>query len=404
MQANLDRLNTLVQENLAGVRVVKAFVRAEHEKGRFNAANDSLMVSSIQAMQFSAVVGPFMMLALNLGVAGAIWFGGIQVTHGAMTVGEIIAFTNYLRQTLFSLMMVSMLLIQVSRAGAFATRIAEVLNSEPDVQDRMPERPSAGSSFQAKGPVAFQHVTFAYDNGEPVLQDVSFVAEPGQTIAILGATGSGKSSLVNLIPRFYDVQERHVTIGGVDVRDVSQAELRSRVSVALQEAILFSGTIADNIRQGRPDASDEEVQAAAQAAQAHEFIMSLPNGYATVLGQRGVNLSGGQKQRIAIARALVRQPDILILDDSTSAVDVETEARIQAALEEIMAGRTCFVVAQRISTVLQADKILVLDEGRIVAEGRHQGLIVSSPIYRGIFESQLGNGALMAQESTHDGA
>ena len=397
VQINLDRLNTLVQENLAGVRVVKAFVRTDYERRRFDDANEALMASSVQAMQFSAVVGPFMMLALNFGVAGAIWFGGVQVTYGTVTVGEIIAFTNYMRQTLFSLMMVSMLLIQISRAGASATRIAEVLESELEVQDRVAEGATTGDTSWSRGALAFEDLTFAYDDGEPVLQDVSFVAEPGQTVAILGATGSGKSTLVSLIPRFYDVREGRVTIGSTDVRDLRQAELRSRMGPVLQEAVLFTGTIADNIRQGRPDATDEEVEAAARAAQAHDFIMSFPEGYNTVVGQRGVNLSGGQKQRIAIARALVRQPDILILDDSTSSVDVETEARIQEALEEVMRGRTCLMVAQRISTVLQADKILVLDEGRIVAEGTHQELMQSSPTYRAIYESQLGDGALLAQ-------
>jgi ATP-binding cassette subfamily B multidrug efflux pump len=393
LQANLDRLNTYIQENLAGVRVVKAFVRAEHEEKRFGGANDALMTSSIQAMQFSAVVGPFMMLALNFGIAAAVWFGGVQVNQGTMTVGEIVAFTNYLRQTLMSLTMVSMLLIQVSRAGASAGRVAEVLNATPDVQDR----PAAKPGFNAKGAVAFDHVSFAYDAGEPVLRDISFVAEPGQNVAILGATGSGKSSLISLIPRFYDVTSGRVTIGGLDVRDIEQEVLRSRIGVALQEAILFTGTIADNIRQGQPKASDEEVRSAAEAAQAAEFIDGMPDGYLTEMGQRGVNLSGGQKQRVAIARALVRQPEILILDDSTSAVDVETEAKIQAALAQ-RAGQTTFVVAQRISTVLAADKILVLDEGRLVAEGTHEELMASSSIYRQIFESQLGNGALAAGE------
>lgn len=396
LQSNLDRLNTFIQENLAGVRVVKAFVRAEHEEKQFGGANDTLMESSIRAMQFSAIVGPFMMLAMNFGVAGAIWFGGIQVDRGMMTIGEIVAFTNYIRQTLMSLQMVSMLLIQISRAGASASRITEVLDAEPDVQDSASPAPA----FNANGPVAFEHVSFAYDHSEPVLQDVSFVAEPGQTVAILGATGSGKSSLVSLIPRFYDVTAGRVTIGGVDVRSIRQSELRSHIGVALQEAILFSGSIADNIRQGRPQASDDELHTAAAAAQAAAFIISMPDGYATDLGQRGVNLSGGQKQRVAIARAVVRQPEILILDDSTSAVDVETEARIQTALDKATT-QTRFVVAQRISTVLTADKIIVLDEGRIVAEGTHHDLMASSPVYREIFESQLGKGTAAAQEATH---
>jgi len=266
----------------------------------------------------------------------------------------------------------------------------QVLDSQPEVQDR----PEAITLDEMKGRVVFEDVAFSYrdDGGDPVLCDVSFTAEPGQTVAILGSTGSGKSSLINLIPRFYDVSGGKVSIDGIDVRDIRMDSLRSHVGISLQEAVLFSGTIRDNIRYGRPDASEEEVIAAAKAAQAHEFITGFPNGYDTMVGQRGVNLSGGQKQRIAIARALLVKPVILILDDSTSAVDVETEAKIEEALEELMADRTSFVIAQRISTVLKADKILVLDDGRIAAEGNHSQLMDTSPIYREIYDSQLGNG------------
>jgi len=390
VQRQLDNLNTVMQENLAGVRVVKAFVRADYEKQRFGTTNDALVDQAIRAARLLAVTMPFMMLALNLGVVGVVWFGGVQVTYGGITVGQIIAFVNYLLRSLHSLMMVSMLLMRVSRAEASAERILEVLNSQPEVQNR----PDAAGTFTPQGRVAFENVTFNYNSNtlDPVLEDVSFVAEPGQTVAILGATGSGKSSLIHLIPRFYDVTAGRVTIEGVDVRDVDKEALRRNVGVALQESILFSGTIRDNIRYGRPDATDEEVIAAARAAQAHEFISGFPGGYDTVLGQRGVNLSGGQKQRIAIARALITNPAVLILDDSTSSVDVETEARIQDALAGLMKGRTSFVIAQRISTVLNADKILVLDGGRVAAEGTHSELMASSPIYREIYESQLGNG------------
>ena len=279
--------------------------------------------------------------------------------------------------------------MRLSRARASVDRVVDVLSSQPEIVDR----PGAIQDFHPQGRVAFEHVTFGY--GEPVLKDVSFVAEPGQTVAVLGATGSGKTSLVYLIPRFYDVSAGRVTIDGVDVRDIRQAALRGSVGIALQEAVLFSGTIAENIRYGRLDASEGEIAAAAFSAQADSFVRDLPEGYRTSLGQRGVNLSGGQKQRLAIARALVRKPAILILDDSTSAVDVETESWIQRELAVLMKGRTSFVVAQRISTVLNADKILVLDEGRLVAEGTHQELIVSSPLYRQIYESQLG-------EPSHD--
>jgi ATP-binding cassette subfamily B multidrug efflux pump len=390
VQRRLDRLNTVMQENLAGVRVVKAFVRGDYEQQRFGDANENLMNRTIRAMRLVAVVMPFMMLAVNLGVVAVLWFGGIQVASGNMKVGQIMAFVNYLLHALRSLMMVSMLLIQISRAEASADRIMEVLNSKPEIEDR----PDSIDSFSPQGRVAFQNVTFSYDSDsqEPVLRDVSLVAEPGQTIAILGATGSGKSSLVGLIPRFYDVTDGIVTIDDIDIRGVSKEALCGSIAFVLQESILFSGSIRDNIRYGRPGATDEEVILAAKAAQAHDFISSSPDGYDTQLGQRGINLSGGQKQRIAIARALVTKPTVLILDDSTSSVDIETEAKIQDSLLELMKECTIFVIAQRISTVLTADKILVLEDGAIVAEGTHSELIESSAIYREIYESQLGDG------------
>jgi ATP-binding cassette subfamily B multidrug efflux pump len=403
VQARLDDLNTVMQENLAGVRVVKAFVRADHEIARFQTTNNALMDQTVRAARVVVVAMPFMMLTVNLGVVGALWFGGLQVTVGAMQVGQIIAFVNYLMRTLMSLMMLSMLVMMTARAQASAERIEQVLENEPRIQDK----PDAATIFAPSGRVAFENVTFSYDGDgrdavlgdEKLSRGISFVAEPGQMVAILGATGAGKSSLIYLIPRFYDVTDGRVTIDGVDVRDVDQDALRRNIGVALQESILFSGTIRDNIRYGRPDAADEEVIAAAQAAQAHEFITEFPDGYDTKVGQRGVNLSGGQKQRIAIARALLTRPTVLILDDSTSSVDVETEIKIQDALERVMQDRarqragTVFVIAQRISTVLNADKILVLDDGQIAAEGTHSELLASSPIYREIYDSQLGNGA-----------
>ena len=390
VQRRLDWLNTVMQENLAGVRVVKAFVRAQFEERRFGRVNDDLMSRTVSAARLLSVVRPSMMLALNLGVVGVIWFGGIQVVRGEMTVGQIIAFVNYLMRTLFSLMMVSMLLMRVSRAAASAERILEVLDNKPEIEDR----PGAIGELSSQGRVAFEDVTFSY-NGQahdPVLQDISFAAGPGQTVAVLGATGSGKTSLIHLIPRFYDVSAGRVLIDGIDVRDLSQESLRRNIGIALQESVLFSGTVRDCIRYGRPDATDGEVVAAARAAQAHDFIIRFPDGYETMLGQRGVNLSGGQKQRLAIARALIMKPSVLILDDSTSSVDVETESRIQDALSTFMKECTTFVIAQRISTVLNADKILVLEEGKIVADGTHADLMASSPVYREIYQSQLGNG------------
>lgn len=391
VQRELDALNTVMQENLAGVRVVKAFARAAHEIGRFRQTNNRLMARNTTAVRLGAGTMPVMMLVLNGGVVAALWIGGINIKAGGMEVGQLIAFINYLMQALMSLMMVSMLVVRFARAAASAQRIEEVLESTPQIQPAAEPLPLPAP----RGRVAFENVSFSYngDDRDPVLKQINLVAEPGQTIALLGATGSGKSSLVNLIPRFYDVTGGRVTIDGIDVREIDEGALRSAIGAALQESILFSGTIRDNIRYGKPDATDGEVIAAAKMAQAHDFISSFPDGYDTEIGQRGVNLSGGQKQRIAIARALLPQPSILILDDSTSAVDVETEARIQNALSGL--PQTRFIVAQRISTVLTADTILILDDGQVVDSGTHGELLVTSPIYREIYASQMENGAVV---------
>jgi ATP-binding cassette subfamily B multidrug efflux pump len=392
VQEKLEYLNQVMQENLTGIRVVKAFVRRDYEGQRFDEANRELYGIQLRVTQLLSVFFPLIMSLMNLGTVVIIYYGGIQVFAGTTSVGQIMAFVNYLFSTMFPVMMLSMMAGQISAANASATRIMQVLDSVPEVQDR----PEAAALDEMRGRVVFEDVGFSYreDGGDPVLCDVSFTAEPGQTVAILGSTGSGKSSLINLIPRFYDVSSGRVTIDGVDIRDIQMSQLRDHVGVSLQEVTLFSGTVRDNIRYGRPDASEEEVVRAAKAAQAHDFIMSFPKGYDTMVGQRGVNLSGGQKQRVAIARALLINPVILILDDSTSSVDVETETRIEAALEELMKDRTSFIIAQRISTVLKADKILVLDEGRIAAEGNHSQLMETSPIYREIYNSQLGDGGL----------
>jgi ATP-binding cassette subfamily B multidrug efflux pump len=391
VQRKLDKLNQVLQENLAGACVVKAFARAAHEKDRFAVANDALMNQLIGVRRLLSVLPPTMFLFMNLGLVAVVWFGGKEAIVGDLTVGQIMAFANYLLTTMFPLLMLAMFASFLSQARASGERIAEVLESVPEVLDR----PAAQPVSRARGRIVFEHVCFSYnhDCAEPVLTGINLTAEPGQTVAILGATGSGKSTLVHLIPRLYDVTEGRVTLDGVDVRDLTQESLRTQIGVALQEAVLFRGTIRDNIRYGRPQATDREVVAAAKAAQAHEFIMSLPDGYDTQVEQRGANLSGGQRQRIAIARALLVQPRVLILDDSTSAVDVETEAKIQAALQRLMRSRTSFVIAQRISTVLAADKIVVLDGGRIAAEGTHTELLALSPIYREIYESQLGTGS-----------
>ncbi len=387
VQDGLDRLNGVTQENIAGVRVVKVFGRAEHEQARFGRANENLTHRTMRAMQFTALVMPLMMLAVNAGVGATFWYGGRAVIDHTLKIGQVIAFSNYLQRTLMSLALVANVLVRISRAGASASRIVDVLDTVPDVQDA--PQPRAG--LRLRGRVAFQDVTFRYRGApDPALQGVSFTAEPGQVLAILGATGSGKSTLVHLISRFYDVEAGRVTLDGVDVRDLPQRELRRRIGIALQESVLFTGTIRDNIRYGRPDAGEDEVVEAARIAQAHGFISALPQGYDTLVGQRGVNLSGGQKQRVAIARALLVRPAVLILDDSTSSVDVETEAHIEEALRDVMARSTSIVIAQRISTVLNADKILVLDGGRLAAEGTHQELLATSLLYREIYDSQLG--------------
>jgi len=394
VQQKLDRLNTVLQENLAGVRVVKAFVRERHEIERFDGANTDLMTKNIQVMRLTAILLPTMTLVLNLGVIGVLWFGGQAALDGALEVGKIVASISYLMFALFPVMMLAAMIAPIAAADASAKRIFEVLDSEPAVRSK----PNAQRLETPRGRVEFAEVGFAYpgNGGAAVLCDVSFVAEPGQTVAILGATGSGKSSLIHLIPRFYDVSSGSITIDGIDLRDVELGSLRAHVGVALQEAVLFAGTIRDNIAYGRPDATDDEVRAAATAAQAAEFIEGFPEAYQTVVGQRGVTLSGGQRQRIAIARALLVRPKVLILDDSTSAVDIETEVRLQDALDRLIQDSahttTRFIVAQRISTVLLADKILVLDNGRIEACGTHDELLKTSPVYREIYESQLGDG------------
>jgi ATP-binding cassette subfamily B protein len=391
VQQKLDEVNTVLQENISGVRVVKAFVRADHENQRFEMANEDFTEKNILVMQWMAFIFPILTLLINIGIVIVYWRGGLQAMTGELSTGEIVAFSNYLLSAMFPLMIMAMLANVLAAGNASAERIDEVLSDTPEVQDQ----PQATAlPIEIRGEVVFENVSFHYNGAsdEPVLCGVNLNAKPGQTVAILGATGSGKTTLINLIPRFYDVTGGSVTIDGIDVRDIAQDSLLTQVSVALQEAVLFSGSVRENIRYGQPKASDEAVIEAAKAAQAHEFIMELPQGYDTDIAQRGVNLSGGQKQRIAIARALLVKPKILILDDSTSAVDVETETEIQAALEKLMVDRTSFVVAQRISTVLNADKIVVIDKGQIAAEGTHGELIKSSSIYQEIYDSQLGNG------------
>ena len=394
IQQRLDRLNNVLQENVAGVHLVKAFVRADLESERFEAANEGFTERSIRVMKFMATMSPVLTICVNTAMVVVIWAGGLRAIHGTLSIGQIVAFTNYLLTTMTPLIMMAMLSNTWASGIASARRVYEVLDTVPEVQDASDAVPLPDT---ARGRVIFEDVSFHYDSydgtgDEAVLDRVNLVAEPGQTVAILGATGAGKSTLIHLVPRFYDVSDGRILIDGIDVRQIRQDSLLAHVAIVPQETILFSGTVRDNIRYGNPTASDEEVVAAAQAAQAHEFIMSFPQRYDTRVEERGGNLSGGQKQRIAIARALLTRPRILILDDSTSAVDVETETRIQDALDAPAFDHTTLVVAQRISTVLKADKIVVIDEGRIAAEGTHRDLMRSSPIYQEIYESQLGNG------------
>jgi len=397
IQKKLDRLNTVLQENIAGVRLVKAFVRDEHESERFGVANQDYTDHNISVMRFMATLSPAMSLLVNIGMVIVIWAGGIQSATGTVSIGQIVAFINYLHTTMGPLSIMVMLANVVAAATASAERINEVLDTEPEVQDK-PNPLSLPDGHAQR--ISFEGVNFHFNgtNNELVLSGVDIVAELGQTVAILGATGAGKSSIVNLVPRFYDVASGRVTWNGVDIRDVKQSDLLMQVGVVPQETVLFSGTVRDNIRYGRPEASEDEVVAAAKATQAHDFIMNLPQGYDTRVEERGVNLSGGQKQRLAIARALIMRPAVLILDDSTSSVDVETETKIQDAMKDWLQGSTSFVVAQRISTVLHADKIVVIDQGQVAVQGTHAELMQSSPIYQEIYASQLGDGVKLEAE------
>ncbi|MBI4791083.1 MAG: ABC transporter ATP-binding protein [Chloroflexi bacterium] len=386
VQQALSALNTVLQENLAGFKVVKSFAREPQEQARFNRSADALLAQQMRvAMTFSFLM-PLIFLIMNLGQAAVLYFGGQQIIEGTMTIGEWQKFSLYLFYVFFPMGMLGMIINLMSQAAASAQRIFEILDTQNEVENK----PGAREIREIKGNVKFADVTFRYfKGGEPVLNKVSFEAKAGQTVALLGATGSGKTTIINLLPRFYDVSEGRVLVDGCDVRDVTIESLRAQTGIVLQETTLFSGTIRDNIAFGKPDATMAQVTAVAKAAAAHDFIMEFPQGYDTPVGERGSTLSGGQKQRIAIARALLLDPRILILDDSTSSVDLATEFKIQQALDQLMKGRTSFVIAQRISTVLNADQILVLEKGEIVARGTHEELLESSELYAEIYTSQL---------------
>ena len=391
VQEKLDRMNTVLQENIAGAELIKSFDRAQYQEERFGRSNQAFTDSSVRVMQFMAAMDPFLTFAVNLAIVLIIWVGGLQSIGGNLSTGKLVAFVNYMLATQVPLIFMINLSNNWANGMASGKRVCDALDEQPEIVQADPGVSFAGSNLDG---CTMENVSFAYRDtlSTKVLEDIDLQTAPGQMVALLGATGSGKSTLVNLIPRFYDSISGKVAVNGLDLRQANLSSLQARIGVVPQESILFSGSIRDNLRYGRPGATDAEVEQAAQAAQIHAFIRSLPQGYDTHIEERGVNLSGGQKQRMAIARALVVKPDYLILDDSTSAVDVETEANIQDAIRQMMRGKTIFMVAQRISTVLNADKILVLDQGRIAAEGDHKTLMATSRVYREIFESQLGNG------------
>jgi ATP-binding cassette subfamily B protein len=395
LQMKLSALNTMLQENLAGIRVVKAFVREPYEEAKFEAAADDLLDQNLKVSTVFSFIFPLIFLIASLGQVAVLYAASHQILNNDLTIGQWQEFSLYLAYVFMPLGNLGFIISLMAQAAASATRIFEILDARNDVEDK----PNARALDEIQGKVTFKEVAFRYfKHGDYVLQDVSFEAQPGQTIALLGATGSGKTTIINLLPRFYDVTEGQVMIDDYDIRDIKLQNLRSHIGIVLQETTLFTGTIRDNIAFGRPDASMDDVIAAATAAAAHEFIMTFPEGYETRVGERGTTLSGGQKQRVAIARALLMNPRILILDDSTSSVDLATEYQIQQALNILMEGRTSFVIAQRISTVVNADQILVLDKGRIVARGIHEELMENSPIYADIYHSQLVEDATTVEE------
>ena len=388
-QQKIDALNNTVQENLVAIRVVKAFVRGDFERKKFKKSNDELRDAGLAAVMRVILISPVMMLSMYAAILGVMWFGGGFVAKGELLPGELYAFFSYIVQVLMSVLMVGMCLLMLTRAVACARRVIEVLEAEPDISDS-PESHERELP-ESRGRVEFKNVSFKYSaagTGDDVLHGIDLTVEPGQFVAIVGGTGTGKSTLVNLIPRFYDVTQGQVLVDGVDVRDYPLEELRSRIGMVLQTNVLFSGTVRDNLLWGRADATEEEIRRAAKDAQALDFIEAMPQGFDTWLDQGGVNVSGGQKQRLCIARAMLRHPAILILDDSTSAVDSATEAEIRRSFSENLKDTTVIIIAQRISSVRYADKIVVLDDDHIAAEGTHDELMETSDIYREIYQSQ----------------
>ncbi len=386
MQIKLDKINLVLRENLTGIRVIRAFNRIGREQQRFAEANYDLCQNAIRVNKLMASLMPSMMLVMNFTIIAIIWFGSIRINNGDMQVGSLMAFIQYAMQIMMSLVMVAMMFIMLPRASASAIRINEVLETNPQIKD--PEETL--SADKAQGILEFKNVSFSFPGAEkPAISNISFTARPGETTALIGGTGSGKTSLINLIPRFYDVDEGSVLVDGVDVREMSQKSLRAKIALVPQKSVLFSGSISDNIRYGKQDASDEEVRRAAEISQAIEFISGMPGGFDSVIEQGGSNVSGGQKQRLSIARALVRRPEIYIFDDSFSALDFKTDARLRLALKKETADATVIVIAQRVTTLMDAGQIIVLEDGQIVGMGTHKELLNSCDVYREIVYSQL---------------
>lgn len=386
VQKRLDRLNLVLRENLTGIRVIRAFNREMHEKARLKEANKELTDVAIKVNKVMAFMMPVMMLVMNLTVIGIIWFGGIRIDHGTMEIGDLMAFIQYVMQIMFALVMASMMFVMIPRASVSAKRINDVLSMKPTFHDL------GTKQIDLKhGTLEFEDVTFSFPGAEnPALSNISFTARAGEVTAIIGGTGSGKSTLVNLIPRFYEVTSGVIRINGTDIREVPQAELRSKIGFVPQKAVLFTGTIADNIRFGKQDASIDEIEHAAKIAQADDFIRKMKDGYDSQIEQGGSNVSGGQKQRLSIARALIRKPDIYIFDDSFSALDFKTDAKLREALKNETKDKTVLIVAQRVNTIMNADQIIVLDDGKIAGIGTHHELVKNNEVYREIVESQMG--------------
>ncbi|PSL41599.1 ATP-binding cassette subfamily B protein [Planomicrobium soli] len=385
VQNRLDRLNLVLRENLTGIRVIRAFNRETEEQVRMTKANRDLTDVSIKVNKIMAFIMPVMMLVMNLTVVGIIWFGGIRIDAGALQIGELMAFIQYVMLIMFALVMASVMFVMVPRAAVSANRINEVLEMEPSFVDN-----GIKKADRERGTLEFDNVTFSYPGAEkPALSNISFSAKPGEVTAIIGGTGSGKTTLINLIPRFYEIESGVIRVNGVDIREASQDEVRSKIGFVPQKAILFTGTIVDNIRFGKQDATQAEIEHAAHVAQAAEFIERMPEGYESEIEQGGSNLSGGQKQRLSIARALIRKPDLYIFDDSFSALDYKTDARLRAALKSETKDATVLLVAQRVSTVVDADRIIVLEKGRIAGIGTHEDLLETNEVYREIVLSQL---------------